>query len=57
MDTFTVVGLYMDQDPPQRFAEAYVAESAEAAEAVALEEHPDGDLVIAGSIKGDHSVF
>lgn len=59
MPKFTVIGLYIDQDPPQRYAQAFEAETAEEAEDLCLETYfgnDEFDLAIAGVIAGDVEV-
>jgi hypothetical protein len=51
MKKYLVIGLYLDQDPPQRWADSVEAETAEEAEAAALANYdPQGDyqLAVAG---------
>jgi len=57
MPDFTVIGLYLDQRPPQRFAETYDTFDARAAWNLAMRDYdPMGcnDLMIAAVIEGKH---
>ncbi len=51
---FTVVGLYLDQTPPQRWAGSFVADSAYNAQVDAITENPE--ITIAGVIEGSHEM-
>ncbi len=45
---YLLIGAYLDQDPPQRFADSQQAESPEQAEAQTLEAYdPQGDFELA----------
>lgn len=59
VQTYTVIGLYLDQTPPQRFASSHEARDAQHAENLCLAEYDPGgtnDLTIAGVIPGKHDL-
>lgn len=53
MEKYLVIGLYLDQDPPQRWADSYECDTPEEAEQLALADYDaDGDyqLAVAGVV-------
>lgn len=57
---YTVIGIYLDQAPPQRFAATYEAYDARHAENLCLREcdpYGTNDLTIAGVVAGEHDLL